>query len=118
VYHAGFRAEISDLNDKVAERAVQLGGTALGTAQVVAGSTKLPAYSTRIYAIADHFAALIDSYATYAVRETIDETDEAGDPGAPDLLTEVSRAVDQHLFFLEANFQEPACQMWNGNARN
>ncbi len=88
----GFRAEISDLNDKVAERAVQLGGTALGTAQVVAGSTKLPAYPTGIYAIADHIAALIDSYAAYAnaVRENIDETDEAGDPDTADLFTEVS----------------------------
>jgi len=116
----GFRAEISDLNDKVAERAVQLGGTALGTAQVVAGSTKLPAYPTGIYAIADHIAALIDSYAAYAnaVRENIDETDEAGDPGTADLFTEVSRAVDKHLWFLEAHVQEPTGQMRDGNARN
>ena len=116
----GFRAEISDLNDKVAERAVQLGGTALGTAQVVAGSTKLPAYPTGIYAIADHVAALIDSYAAYAnaVRENIDETDEAGDPGTADLFTEVSRAVDKQLWFLEAHVQEPTGQMRNGDARN
>src|ERR1700760_339989 len=50
----GFRDEMDDLNDKVAERAVQLGATALGSTQVVAGSTKLPAYPTGIYAIADH----------------------------------------------------------------
>ncbi|MCJ2086705.1 DNA starvation/stationary phase protection protein Dps [Methylobacterium sp. E-005] len=116
----GFRAEISDLNDKVAERAVQLGGTALGTAQVVAGSTKLPAYPTGIYAIADHVAALIDSYAAYAnaVRENIDETDEAGDPGTADLFTEVSRAVDKQLWFLEAHVQEPTGPMRDGDARN
>ncbi|WP_267358562.1 MULTISPECIES: DNA starvation/stationary phase protection protein Dps [unclassified Methylobacterium] len=115
----GFRAEISDLNDKVAERAVQLGGTALGTAQVVAGSTKLPAYPTGIYAIADHVAALIDSYAAYAnaVRENIDQTDEAGDPGTADLFTEVSRAVDKQLWFLEAHVQEPTGQMRDGDAR-
>ena len=116
----GFRAEISDLNDKVAERAVQLGGTALGTAQVVAGSTKLPAYPTGIYAIADHIAALIDSYAVYAiaVRENIDETDEAGDPDTADLFTEVSRAVDKQLWFLEAHVQEPTGQMRDGDARS
>lgn len=114
----GFRAEISDLNDKVAERAVQLGGTALGTAQVVAGSTKLPAYPTGIYAIADHIAALIDSYAAYAnaVRQNIDETDEAGDPDTADLFTEISRAVDKHLWFLEAHVQEPTGTLRDGNA--
>ncbi|GJD91425.1 MULTISPECIES: DNA starvation/stationary phase protection protein Dps [Methylobacterium] len=116
----GFRAEISGFNDKVAERAVQLGGTALGTAQVVADKTKLPAYPTGIYAIADHVAALIDSYAAYAnaVRENIDETDEAGDADTADLFTEVSRAVDKHLWFLEAHVQEPTGQMRDGDARN
>jgi starvation-inducible DNA-binding protein len=116
----GFRAEISDLNDKVAERAVQLGGTAMGTAQVVAGSSKLPAYPTGIYAIADHIAALIDSYAAYAnaVRKNIDETDEAGDAGTADLFTEVSRAVDKQLWFLEAHVQEPTGEMRDGDARN
>ncbi|BAU90608.1 MULTISPECIES: DNA starvation/stationary phase protection protein Dps [Methylobacteriaceae] len=116
----GFRAEISGFNDKVAERAVQLGGTALGTAQIVADKTKLPAYPTGIYAIADHVAALIDSYAAYAnaVRENIDETDEAGDADTADLFTEVSRAVDKHLWFLEAHVQEPTGQMRDGDARN
>lgn len=116
----GFRAEISGFNDKVAERAVQLGGTALGTAQVVADKTKLPAYPTGIYAIADHVAALIDSYAAYAnaVRENIDETDEAGDADTADLFTEVSRAVDKHLWFLEAHVQEPTGQMRDGDASN
>ncbi|MCJ2011232.1 DNA starvation/stationary phase protection protein Dps [Methylobacterium sp. J-076] len=114
----GFRDEIDALNDKVAERAVQLGGTALGTAQVVAGDTKLPAYPTGIYAIADHIAALIDSYAAYAnaVRENIDQTDEAGDADTADLFTEVSRAVDKQLWFLEAHVQEPTGQMRDGNA--
>ncbi|GJE40111.1 DNA starvation/stationary phase protection protein Dps [Methylobacterium persicinum] len=113
----GFRNEIDALNDKVAERAVQLGGTALGTAQVVAGETKLPAYPTGIYAIADHIAALIDTYAAYAnaVRENIDETDEAGDADTADLFTEVSRAVDKQLWFLEAHVQEPTGQMRDGN---
>ncbi len=116
----GFRAEISGFNDKVAERAVQLGGTALGTAQIVSDKTKLPAYPTGIYAIADHVAALIDSYAAYAnaVRENIDETDEAGDADTADLFTEVSRAVDKHLWFLEAHVQEPTGQMRDGDARN
>ncbi|WP_298957099.1 DNA starvation/stationary phase protection protein Dps [uncultured Methylobacterium sp.] len=113
----GFRTEIDDLNDKVAERAVQLGGTALGTATVVAQSSKLAAYPTDVYAIADHIAALIDRYATYAnaVRQNIDETDEAGDADTADLFTEVSRAVDKQLWFLEAHVQEPTGALRDGD---
>ncbi|MEH3144151.1 MAG: DNA starvation/stationary phase protection protein Dps [Methylobacterium frigidaeris] len=113
----GFRTEIDDLNDKVAERAVQLGGTALGTATVVAESSKLAPYPTDVYAIADHISALIDRYATYAnaVRQNIDETDEAGDADTADLFTEVSRAVDKQLWFLEAHVQEPTGTMRDGD---
>ena len=79
--------------------------------------TKLPAYPTGIYAIADHIAALIDSYAAYAnaVRQNIEETDEAGDPDTADLFTEISRAVDKHLWFLKADVQEPTGTLRDGN---
>ena len=58
-----------------------------------------------------------DRYATFgnAVRENIDETDEAGDPDTADLFTEVSRGVDKDLWFLEAHVQEPTGQMRDGD---
>lgn len=113
----GFRDEMDDFNDKVAERITQLGGTARGTVQAVANETKLAAYPLDVYAIADHVAALIDRYAAYAnaVRQNIDETDEAGDAGTADLFTEISRAVDKSLWFLEAHVQEPTGQMRDGD---
>ena len=88
----------------------QLGGTARGTVQEVNRETSLEPYRTDIYAVADHMKALIDRYAKFAnaVRENIDDTDEAGDAGTADLLTEVSRAVDKQLWFLEAHAQEPS----------
>lgn len=115
----GFRDELDDLNDKVAERAVQLGATAFGTTQVVAETSKLAPYPTDVYAIADHLAALIDRYATYAnaVRDNIDETDEAGDNDTSDLFTEVSRAVDKQLWFLEAHIQEPTGTPRDGDGK-
>ena len=105
-----FRAEQDEFNDKMAERAVMLGGTAFGTSQVVAKQSKLEPYPTDIYAIVDHIKALIDRYATVAnaVREAIDATDEAGDADTADLFTEVSRGLDMQLWFLEAHMQEPS----------
>lgn len=113
----GFRTELDDYNDKVAERITQLGGTARGTAVSVAAESKLAAYPLDAYAIADHLAALIDRYGAYAnaVRENIDETDEAGDAGTADLLTEVSRGVDKQLWFLEAHVQEPTGALRDGD---
>ena len=113
----GFEDVMDDFNDKVAERITQLGGTAAGTVTAVAAQTSLAPYPLDTYVIGDHLAALIDRYAVYAnaVRESIDETDEAGDADSADLLTEVSRGVDKQLWFLEAHVQEPTGQMRDGD---
>ncbi|MDR3460807.1 MAG: DNA starvation/stationary phase protection protein Dps [Beijerinckiaceae bacterium] len=105
----GFRDELDDYNDKVAERITQLGGTARGTVSAVAAESNLNPYPLDVYNIADHLAALIDRFSVYAnaVREDIDTTDEAGDAGTADLFTEISRGVDKQLWFLEAHVQEP-----------
>jgi starvation-inducible DNA-binding protein len=94
----------------MAERVVQLGGTALGTSQVVAKASSVPPYPTDIYAIKDHLAALIERFGKVAnvIRANIDEADEAGDPDTADIFTEVSRGLDKQLWFLEAHTQESA----------
>src|SRR6195256_2297085 len=103
----GFRTELDDHVDTMAERAVQLGGTALGTTQAVAGSTTLAPYPTDIYAANDHLAALIERYAKVgsAVRGAIDETANAGEADTADLSNAFSVALDKALWFLEAHLQ-------------
>ena len=106
----GFRTEIDGHVDTMAERVVQLGGTAYGTTQAVAKASTLTPYPTDIYRSSDHLAALIERYAKVAnaVRAAIDETDSAGDADTADLLTAFSRALDKSLWFLEAHVQEPS----------
>jgi starvation-inducible DNA-binding protein len=103
----GFRGELDTYVDTIAERAVQLGGTAMGTSQVVAEKSTLGAYPTNISSSREHLAALIDRYASTAklVRTAIDETDEAGDAGTADIFTGYSRALDKALWFLESHTQ-------------
>jgi starvation-inducible DNA-binding protein len=103
-----FRKEIDTHADAIAERAVQLGGTALGTSQIVAKQTPLNPYPTDIYKTVDHLAALIDRYAASAklIRAAISEADEAGDADTADIFTGYSRALDKSLWFLEAHTQE------------
>ncbi len=100
-----FYTQLSTFTDDVAERIVQLGGTANGTTQVLAGQTRLQPYPTDLYEGLDHVRALSERYAQVAktLREGIDETDEAGDKDTSDLLTEQSRAVDKMLWMLEAH---------------
>jgi len=104
----GFRAQLDTHSDTVAERVVQLGGTALGSLQATAEATSLKAYPVDIYAIGDHLAALIERYGQVAnlVRKSIDESDEAGDATTADIFTAASRDLDKALWFLEAHVQE------------
>ncbi|MGH6983938.1 MAG: DNA starvation/stationary phase protection protein Dps [Stellaceae bacterium] len=106
----GFRTEIDGHVDTLAERIVQLGGTALGTSQVVAQTTTLAAYPVDIHKSKDHLAALIESYGKAAnlVRAAIDQTDDVGDADTADIFTAYSRALDKALWFLEAHVQEGA----------
>lgn len=104
----GFRGQIDGHVDTMAERVVQLGGTALGTTQVVADASTLDPYPTDIYAIKDHLAALIARYSKVAntLRRNIDGASEAGDADTADIFTAASRDLDKALWFLEAHVQE------------
>lgn len=106
----GFRTEIDGHVDTMAERVVQLGGTALGTTQTVGKASSLPPYPTDIHQSKDHLAALIERYGKAAnlVRAAIDQADEVGDADTADIFTNYSRALDKSLWFLEAHTQEPA----------
>ncbi|MER9773607.1 DNA starvation/stationary phase protection protein Dps [Mesorhizobium sp. M0220] len=103
-----FPEEIDGHVDTIAERAVQLGGTALGTSQEVSKATMLEAYPTDIHKTRDHLAALIDRYAATAkrARAAIDEAAGAGDADTADIFTAYSRSLDKLLWFLEAHTQE------------
>ena len=102
------RDDVDEYSDTMAERAVQLGGTALGTSEVVVKQSKVPDYPTDIYKVEDHLKAMIERLGMVAntVRKSIDEADEAGDADTADVFTEVSRGLDKWLWFLEAHLQE------------
>jgi starvation-inducible DNA-binding protein len=100
-----FYGALQETADEMAERIVQLGGTAKGTTQALASGTRLPAYPTDLQAGLDHCAALADRYAQVAkaLRDGIGQTDEAGDADTADLLTAASRDIDKKLWMLEAH---------------
>ncbi|MFM2311658.1 MAG: starvation-inducible DNA-binding protein [Cyanobacteriota bacterium] len=97
--------ELEEYVDMVAERITALGGIALGTARIAAGESILPEYPFDAVTGADHVTALADRYSLYAkhLRGAIDQTDELGDADTADLYTEISRTIDQRLWFLEAH---------------
>lgn len=93
--------------DLLAERIVQLGGIAEGTARAVAGRSKLEEYPLCLTSSDEHVEALSSALAGFgrAVRHGIEEMEELKDAGSADLLTEISRGVDQWLWFVEAHQQ-------------
>jgi starvation-inducible DNA-binding protein len=95
--------------DLLAERVVQLGGTAEGTIQVATTRTGLKEYPLVLTEERDHVKALSSALAAYGegVRWAIDQTDELGDKDTADIFTEISRGVDKYLWFVEAHLGSP-----------
>ena len=93
--------------DMIAERATALGGLALGTARLTASSSSLEEYPLDAVAGHDTITVIADRLAAFgdAVRAEIDTASGLGDQDTADLFTEVSRAVDKHLWFVEAHLQ-------------
>jgi starvation-inducible DNA-binding protein len=91
--------------DLMAERIVQLGGTAEGTIQVAAKRSELKEYPVAISTEREHVEALSFALAAFGtrVRRAIDQADELGDKDTADIFTEVSRSADKYLWLVEAH---------------
>jgi starvation-inducible DNA-binding protein len=99
--------EVLEYVDEIAERAVQLGGVALGTARSVAKRSTLSEYPESAADGRTHVEALSVALATFgkSARRAIEESNELGDLDTADLFTGVSRGIDKWLWFVEAHHQ-------------
>lgn len=91
--------------DLIAERAGQLGGEANGTLRAGAKATSLSEYPFNIATGDEHVGALADSLAQFGknARAAIDLAQSADDADTADMFTDISRAVDQMLWFVESH---------------
>jgi starvation-inducible DNA-binding protein len=99
--------DVEDYVDDLAERAVQLGGVAEGTARMAAKRSSLSEYPAKASDGRSHVEALSSALAAFgkSVRKAIDDADEIGDLDTADLFTEISRGTDKWLWFVEAHLQ-------------
>lgn len=91
--------------DELAERINTLGGVAMGTVRMAASSSSLKEFPNGFGDSKKFTTELRDRLAAYAkkTREAIDEAEKQEDATTADLLTEISRAADLQLYFLESH---------------
>ena len=96
-----------DWVDLVAERLVQLGGIAEGTLKTTEARSTMPDYPLTISNGIEHVEALSKTLAMFGqlVRVAIDEMARIGDQDSSDIFLQISREVDQFLWFVEAHNQ-------------
>jgi starvation-inducible DNA-binding protein len=99
--------EVEDYVDLIAERVVQLGGTALGTARSIVQRSQLSEYPLNLSNGRDHVQAVSSALAAFGklARQAIDTSDELRDKDTADIFTEISRGTDKWLWFVEAHLQ-------------
>lgn len=110
-YHELFdrvAGHVATMQDTVAERAATLGGSAGLPVQEIARSATLPVWPLGVRHDREVLALVADrlGQAGNLVRADIDTAAEAGDADTADLFTEVSRSLDQDLWFVEAHLEE------------
>ena len=92
--------------DTIAERAVTLGGFALGTVRLAAKHSEIGEFPLEPGAM-EYVRELVKRFAKVgnSVRDAIDKSDDLGDADTADLFTALSRELDKSLYFLEAHIR-------------
>jgi starvation-inducible DNA-binding protein len=96
---------VENYSDLIAERVGALGGTARGTVQAAAERSFLVPYSLSIASELEHVFAMSGALAAFgqSARMAADQAASFGDANTADLFTEISRGVDQQLWFVESH---------------
>lgn len=96
---------VEEFVDLIAERITALGGVADGRVQTTARASGLYEYSLETSGGESHLRAVAAVLAQFgkAVRADIDAAAKMGDAATADVFTELSRATDKHLWFVEAH---------------
>ena len=91
--------------DAMAERIQMLDGVAKGTAEHVSDASSIEAYPLDLTSSADHVKAVSERMRDLGgkVREGIEATESAGEADAADILTNLSRDLDQDLWFIQSH---------------
>ncbi len=97
--------QVEKFSDMLAERAGGLGGTAFGTIQEVAARSFLIPYPLGIADVTKHAFAVSGALAAFgqSAREATTTSAAFGDADTADLFTEISRGIDQQLWFVESH---------------
>ena len=100
-----FAIALANFNDAIAERAVTLGGKALGTARHVAKTSKLDEYPQDTTRDLEHVKLLAERFDTYldGVRASRALIEKTGDTDSVDLLTGVVSEFEKNAWFLRAS---------------
>jgi starvation-inducible DNA-binding protein len=95
---------VEDYANLIAERILQLGGKAEGTAQAVAGRSALDGHGL---ASAGHSAALVATLADFArhTRYASVQADELHDTDTAAIFNDIARGIDKWLRFVETSQQ-------------
>lgn len=101
---------LGEAADELAERIGQLGSTCEGTVRAAAKGSSLSEYPLDITEGKSHVKALAKALGAFGakVRSAIDEAAKLGDADTADIFTEISRAADKNLWFVEAHMQTGA----------
>jgi starvation-inducible DNA-binding protein len=97
--------EVEDFSDLIAERAAGLGGSANGTIQTAVKHSYLIPYPLGIADELQHLFAVSGALAAFggSIHEAIEKSTAIEDVTTADLFTEISRGVDQQLWFVESH---------------
>jgi len=98
---------VEDAVDLIAERVTALGGRANGTARQIAANSSIKEYDVNVMHGMDHVRALLESLASVAnaAREAIKQCATLGDDATADVFTEIVRAADKDIFFLQSHLK-------------